>query len=108
MAGLEFPTQKKPEAQSDESAFGGLPTPAWAMAKPKAASASKKEDAASGTKPVAAATSKGRNDKPGSVLGAVFTLDVLLALIAVAAFASVITLISWFWPELTWMIRRYL
>ncbi len=108
MAGLEFPTQKKPEAPTDESAFGGLPTPAWAMAKPKAAE--KKEVAASGKKPVNAAGSKDEKEE-GSVrrfLGAVLALDMLLGVVAVAAFAIVVTLIAWFWPELNWMVRRYL
>jgi hypothetical protein len=108
VAGLEFPTQKKPEAQSAESAFGGLPTPAWAMAKPKAAAAEKKQDAAPSKKSAGSGKPKVEKEKLRHAFGAVLTLEALLALVAVAAFAIVIALIYWFWPDLNWMIRRYL
>lgn len=105
MAGLEFPTQKKPEPTSEESAWGGLPTPAWAMAKPKPTAVEKDKA------PVA----------PASVQAPDFSaevpkrknyrvhlpLEAMLALVAVVAFASVGMLIVWFWPEFSAMFRRY-
>ncbi|MES2531767.1 MAG: hypothetical protein V4636_12075 [Pseudomonadota bacterium] len=107
MAGLEFPTQKKPEAPSVESAFGGLPTPAWAMAKQKP-SAAAKEKAVTPEKPAKAAKTKTEKKKFRPNLEGVQTAEALLALVALFSFVAFGTLIVWFWPELNWMVRRYL
>ncbi|CAN5491484.1 hypothetical protein BH10PSE18_BH10PSE18_38600 [soil metagenome] len=107
MAGLEFPTQKKPEALSEESAFGGLPTPAWAKAKQKP-SASLTEKAAPAAKLSKLEKSKNEKKKYRVSLDGVQTAEVFLALLAIVSFAIFAALIAWFWPELTWMVRRYL
>lgn len=111
MAGLEFPTQKKPEAPSEESMFGGLPTPAWAMAKPKAAAAAAATDKPAAAEKAAkpAAAKKGKEEKKllRVDLSGFRTLEALLALVAIAAFAALGTLLVWAWPEFSSMFRRY-
>ena len=105
MAGLEFPTQKKPESTSEEGAWGGLPTPAWAMAKPKSAAVEKDKVPVS-QEPVQAADVTAKVPEKKSYRLHI-PLDAMLALVAVVAFASVGMLIVWFWPEFNAMFRRH-